>query len=128
LGELYQEIICEQICILVPGTFAQQVATHNQTSRPLLLDFLVGIPELGTWGVEVDGPQHYEDEFFGKDTSRVAECDRNKVKVCADQGIQIARLPLPILPTLDRVFEELDTILAGKPKYLGIPQRSWITK
>jgi hypothetical protein len=125
LNELYEEVICDRICMLLPGTFAQQVACPSSTNRPLRIDFLVGIPGLGTWGVEVDGDQHYGHKFFSNDFTKIVERDTAKVKACMDQGIQIARLPLPILPTLDHVLKELDGILAGRAKYQGIPQQSW---
>jgi hypothetical protein len=125
LVELYQEIICDEVCILLPGTFARQVVLPS-SNRPLFLDFLVGIPDLGTWGIEVDGDQHYGEYFYGTDHSKITARDIAKVKACTNQGIQVARLPLLILPTLDHVFKELDEILAGRAKYQGIPQQSWI--
>jgi hypothetical protein len=125
LSDLYQEIICDHICMMSSGTFAQQVALPS--NQKMSMDFLVGIPDLGTWAIEVDGPQHYGINFCGNDSSDAVERDTIKVKECANQGIKVARLPLPILPTFDYVFDELNAILAGQAKYQGIPQQFWIT-
>ena len=108
--------------------FIRDVQIKREGKRELRIDYLIN-NNGDIFALEIDGPQHYGLRFrdLSDQENRIFKNDSEKVRLLLNQyKIETSRIPLPIIKTDIDIEEEINMILGGNSRWIGIPQKGWL--